>query len=157
MPTILESRLDPSLLDRRGRDFLDRFAELAGDDAERPCLVGREGVRIELPDPIFHHLVRVVRSMREGRAIVLLPEREALTTQAAADLLGVSRPHLVGLLEAGELPHHRAGTHRRVYLRDVLDYQRRRDAARRAALDGLGRELATAGLYDAHDPAHAAR
>jgi excisionase family DNA binding protein len=156
MSSALESRLDPSLLNRRDREFLDRFAELAAED-ERPFLSGREGVRIELPDAIFHHLVRVVRTMREGRAVVLFPERETLTSQAAANILGVSRPHLVSLLDAGEIPHHRAGTHRRVYLKDVLAYQRRRDQARRGTLDKLTDEIEAAGLYDAHDPAHAAR
>lgn len=151
-----ENRLDPSLLNRRDREFLDRFTELAADE-ERPYLAGREGVRIELPDAIFHHLVRVVRSMREGKAVILFPEKETLTTQAAANLLGVSRPHLVSLLDAGEIQHHRAGTHRRVYLKDVLDYQRRRDRSRRAALDKLSDEVEAAGLYDSHDPAHAAR
>ena len=156
MSNSLESRLDPSLLNRRDREFLDRFTELAAED-ERPALTGREGVRIELPDAIFHHLVRVVRSMREGRAILLFPEKETLTTQAAANLLGTSRPHLVGLLDAGEISNHRAGTHRRVYLKDVLAYQRRRDGARRTALDRLSDEVEAASLYDAHDPAHAAR
>lgn len=82
---------------------------------------------------------------------------DALSPQAAANLLGVSRPHLVNLLDADAIPHHRAGTHRRVYLKDVLDYQRRRDRTRRSALDKLSSEVEAAGLYDAHDPAHAAR
>jgi excisionase family DNA binding protein len=156
MSPAIDSRLDPALLSRREREFLDRFTELSAG-LQRPFLAGGEGVRVELPDAIFQHLVRVVRSMREGRAVILLPERETLTTQAAADLLGVSRPHLVGLLDAGEIPHHRAGTHRRVQLADVLAYRQRRDRTRRDALDRLGEEIEAAGLYDAVDPAHAAR
>jgi excisionase family DNA binding protein len=156
MSLVPENRLDPSLLNRREREQLDRFFELTAE-GDRPYLAGREGVRIELPDAIFHHLVRVVRTMREGKSVVLLPEREPLTTQTAANLLGVSRPHLVSLLDAGEIPHNRAGTHRRVYLGDLLAYQQRGDRTRREALDRLGDEIEAAGLYDAHDPAHAAR
>lgn len=156
MATSSENRLDPSSLNRRDREFLDVFTEMASS-AERPFLAGREGVRIELPDAIFHHLVRVVRSMREGKAIVLFPEKETLTTQAAANLLGVSRPHLVQLLDAGDIAHHRTGSHRRVYLKDVIDYQNRRDRIRRAALDQLSSEVEAAGLYDSQDSEHAAR
>ena len=81
MSHVPENRLDPSLLNRRDREFLDRFTELVAEE-ERPYLAGREGVHIELPDAIFHHLVRVVRSMREGKAVILMPEKETLTTQA---------------------------------------------------------------------------
>jgi excisionase family DNA binding protein len=86
--------------------------------------------------------------MQLGRAIVLIPENQQLTTQRAADLLGVSRPHLIKLLESGELPYHRAGSHRRVYLKDLVAYQKRRDAERKAALDSIAREAFESGLYD---------
>lgn len=99
---------------------------------ERPALVGREGVRIELPDPLFHVLVNLIRQLKQGRAVVLLPEDETFTNQAAAAFLGMSRQHLVNLIEKGEIPHHRVGSHRRVTLKDLLTYQQVRDTARRA-------------------------
>lgn len=90
----------------------------------------------------------IARNMQLGRAIVLIPENQQFTTQRAADLLGVSRPHLIKLLEAGELPYHKAGSHRRVYLKDLATYQKRRDAERKAALDSIAREAFESGLYD---------
>jgi excisionase family DNA binding protein len=86
--------------------------------------------------------------MQLGRAIVLIPENQQLTTQRAADLLGVSRPHLIKLLEAGELPCHKAGSHRRIYLKDLIAYQKRRDMERKAALGRIAKEAFASGLYD---------
>ncbi len=142
-----ENRFDPSALTTRQLRELDRLGEAILAEA-RPALVGRKGVRLKLPEPIFHLLVRVVRTMREGKAVVLLPESESMTTQAAADCLGVSRPFLVNLLETGAIPHHKVGTHRRVYLKDLMDYQRQRDSRRRATLNDLRRKVEAAGLYD---------
>lgn len=143
-----ESRLDPSLLTP---DELDRLAEMVFEE-ERPALVGREGVRIELPDPIFHLLVRTVRMMQQGKAMVLMPEDETFTTQAAANFLGMSRQFLVDLLDAGKIPHHRVGAHRRVYFKDLLAYQKQRDHERREAMDRVFTEADKAGVYDAALP-----
>ena len=143
----MENRFDPSSLTAGQLRELDRLSEAVLAD-ERPALVGREGVRLELPEPIFHLLVRVVRTMREGKAVVLLPEIESMTTQAAAEFLGVSRPFVVDLLKKDAIPHHKVGTHRRVYLKDLMEYQRQRDSRRRATLDDLRRKVEAAGLYD---------
>ena len=113
-----------------------------------PALVGADGEKVKLPDAVFRLLKDIVRNMQLGRAIVLIPENQQLTTQRAADLLGVSRPHLIKLLEAGELPYHKAGSHRRIYLRDFVAYQKRRDAERKLALDRIAKEAYEAGLYD---------
>lgn len=113
-----------------------------------PALVGADGERLELPNAVYRLLKDIARNMQLGRAIVLIPENQQLTTQRAADLLGVSRPHLIKLLEAGELPYHKAGSHRRIYLKDLIAYQKRRDAERKAALDRIAREAFESGLYD---------
>jgi excisionase family DNA binding protein len=113
-----------------------------------PALVNAKGERLELPEAVYGLLKDIVRNMRLGNAIVLVPEKQQLTTQRAADLLGFSRPHLIKLLESGALPHHRVGSHRRIYLKDVLSYAKRRDADRKASLNRLAREAYEAGLYD---------
>jgi excisionase family DNA binding protein len=113
-----------------------------------PALVGADGERLELPNAVYRLLKDITRNMRLGRAIVLIPENQQLTTQRAADLLGVSRPHLIKLLEAGELPYHKAGSHRRIYLKDLIAYQKRRDFERKKALDRIAREAFESGLYD---------
>lgn len=140
-----ENRLDPSLLEPAQLDQLMALVSAK----ERPALIGREGVRIELPDPIFHLLVNVLRQIQQGRAIVLMPEDETFTTQAAAVFLGMSRQHLVELMDKGEIPHHCVGTHRRVTLRDLQAYQQVRDKTRREALGSLFKKLKAEGRYDA--------
>jgi len=89
--------------------------------------------------------------MSERRAIVMIPEDETFTTQAAANYLGMSRQHLVNLLEEGRIPFHRVGSHRRVFFRDLLAFEKKRDADRREALDRLMHEVDEAGLYDSPD------
>jgi excisionase family DNA binding protein len=89
--------------------------------------------------------------MSERKAVVMLPEDEAFTTQAAANYLGVSRQHLVNLLEQKEIPHHKVGTHRRVSFKDLLLYEKKRDKTRREVLDKLTAEVEAAGLYDSTD------
>ena len=144
---MIEHRLDPSALTARQLRQLDRLSEAVLAE-ERPLLVGPEGARLDLPAPLFDLLARAVRALREGKALVLLPETDSLTTQAAADFLGVSRPFLVDLLEKGAIPYHKVGTHRRVYLKDVVQYQRRRDSRRHRTLDALRHKVEAAGLYE---------
>jgi excisionase family DNA binding protein len=132
----------PEAEELRIRD-LNRMLQLGS-----PALVSADGERLELPDTVFRLLKDIARNMQLGRAIVLIPENQQLTTQRAADLLGVSRPYLIKLLEAGDLPFHKAGSHRRVYLKDLIDYQKRRDAERKAALNRIAKEAFESGLYD---------
>jgi len=143
--TTRQNRLDPSQLDSDELKEMVRF--LSATDA--PAVIDEEGNRLELPKPVFETLLRVLKMMKEGRAIIMLPEEETFTTQAAANYLGVSRQHLVNLLEGEEIPFHRVGTHRRVYFKDLLTYERRRDVGRRKALDKLMKQVDEAGLYDA--------
>jgi excisionase family DNA binding protein len=106
--------------------------------------VAEQHIEVELPGIAVNLLVRALSELAEGRAVTLVPIDSELTTQQAADHLGVSRPFLVQLLERGELPFRKVGAHRRVQHRDVLAYRRRIDDARRKVLEELaaqGQEL----------------
>jgi excisionase family DNA binding protein len=84
-------------------------------------LVGRDGTTIELPEGIHTLLVSIVENLRAGNGVSVIPLHAELTTVQAAELLNVSRPYLTKRIDAGELPHHMVGTHRRLKLLDVLD------------------------------------
>jgi len=137
------NRLDPSLIPA---DQLEQVARAFA----RPghvLLTDSEGQQTEIPEVLFQHFARIVRLMSERKAIVMLPEDEAFTTQAAANYLGMSRQFFVGLLEKGEIPFHKVGTHRRVTFKDLLDYEKNRDQKRRESMDRLTDEVIKADLY----------
>lgn len=115
----------------------------------RARLVGADGVEIEVPDELYGVLLDVVEALSQGLAITIAPHNTMLTTQEAADLLGISRPTLVRLLTAGEIPFSMRGRHRRVLLHDVLAYRERARSDRRQTLDEMAVSGEDAGLYDA--------
>jgi excisionase family DNA binding protein len=82
-------------------------------------------------------LIDVLRHIGKGDAVTLVPVSQLLTTQQAADLLNVSRPHLVSLLEGGEIGHVMVGRHRRVRAEDLFAFKAQRDRARTGALQTL--------------------
>ena len=116
------------------------------------ALLGPDGSRIDLPSSVHEILVRVVEKMQEGKAIAIMQLTEQLSTQAAADLLGVSRQFFVRECEAHKLPFHYAGTHRRVFLKDLLDYKNQREQARRESITRIARESEELGDYDKFIP-----
>lgn len=139
------SRLNPADVTPEALNNLSGVLAASG----RAALVDEGGNRVDLPTPLFRHLVRVVQLMADKRTIVLIPQDETFTSQAAANYLGMSRQHLVDLLEKGEIPFHRVGTHRRVDFSDLVAYEKQRDTARRKALDDVMKQVDEAGLYDA--------
>ena len=113
-----------------------------------PSLVGSTGEKVKLPGTIYEVLKRVVQLMADGKAVTLIPDNQVVTTQRAADILGMSRPFFVKLLETGTMAHHRVGNQRRVYLRDVLQYAHKREQERQASLNRLSRHAVETGLYE---------
>jgi excisionase family DNA binding protein len=102
------------------------LALLTGAEAPSTTLTGPNGQHLVLPAEVFEVLRDVVAAMAQGQAVTVAPVHQRLTTQEAADLLGISRPTLVKLLEDGEIPYEQPGRHRRVLLSDVLAYRKRR-------------------------------
>ena len=92
---------------------------------------------VELPPSVAALLLDILEDMAAGATVAVLRRDAELTTQQAADYLNVSRPFLVGLLEAGDVPFRKVGTHRRVRFEDLRRYKHAADAARRSALDEL--------------------
>lgn len=95
------------------------------------------GEQIVLPASALELLKNILVQMAQGNALTLVPIHAELTTQQAADILNVSRPYLVGLLEKGEIPFTKKGTHRRVLFKDVQQYKEDIDKKRLEALDEL--------------------
>ncbi|MBZ0189421.1 MAG: helix-turn-helix domain-containing protein [Candidatus Obscuribacterales bacterium] len=111
-------------------------------------LVGPEGQEILLPEPVYRVLEQVVPLLAADMAVSIVPVGHLLTTQEAANLLNVSRPHLIKLLEKGAIPFERVGTHRRIRFEDLMEYKHNRDKERRKSLKKLTQMAQEAGLYD---------
>jgi excisionase family DNA binding protein len=122
-----KNRLDPSEV---GSLEIERLLSVLSRP-RNAMLVDAEGKeKTEIPPAIYKHIVRVVQMMKEHRAIVLLPEDEAFTTQAAANFLGMSRQTFVNLIESGKIPFFSVGSHRRVLFKALLEFQAARDSQR---------------------------
>jgi excisionase family DNA binding protein len=111
-------------------------------------LVADDGSEVMLPDELRSVLSSVVASMRRGQAITLAPHAMRLTTQQAADLLGVSRPTLIKLLEDGKIPYETPNRHRRIRLVDLLNFQATRQDHRRQTIRDLSRDAQDLGIYE---------
>jgi excisionase family DNA binding protein len=121
-------------------DFLEAH-ERAGRGVPSPryFLAGATpGDQVELPAEIYRAVRQVVEAMQQGLAVTVVPQTQTLTTQQAADLLGITRPTVIKLLDSGKIPFERSGTHRRILLRDLLDYRQQRRAEQYAAIDATG-------------------
>lgn len=132
-------------------DDLDQLLNLARfveNHTEPGLLLGPDGEQVPLPAEVYRVLRQVVEVMRQGKATLVAPQGLLLTTQEAADFLGVSRPTLVKLLEDGAIPFEKPNRHRRVRLQDLLDFRARRQGQQRAALDQMTEEASALGLYE---------
>jgi len=102
--------------------------------------------QVELPTSALRLLVDILAELADGNAVKVVPVHAELTTQEAADMLNVSRPHLVKLLEDGALPFHRTGKHRRVRFADLMQYKDARDRTSAEAMAELARQAQEAGM-----------
>ena len=100
---------------------------------------GAHGAVVDLPPAVSRLMLDLLLFVSKGEAVTLVPFGAELSTQQAADMLNVSRPFLVKLIENRELPHHKVGTHRRIRAEDLFAYKHRRDGKRNEALVRLAR------------------
>ena len=128
---------------------VSRALEGAGDTALRLQVAeaGRELTTFDLPPSVVRLLVDILKETAAGHAVSVVPLEAEITTQQAADLLNVSRPYLVGMIEKGTLPARMVGNQRRLPLKDVLTYKADNRAKRRETLRELAAYDQELGLY----------
>jgi excisionase family DNA binding protein len=117
-----------------------------------PRLVAADGAEVALPGQVHEILLQVVMAMKAGLAVTVAPHHLALSTQEAADLLGVARTTLVRLLDSGVIPFDKPSRHRKIKLVDLLEYRKRQQSRAEEALADMVADTERLGLYDA-DPA----
>lgn len=149
MPHQTLASASPSPADRdRARASGQSLAALSPEERVRALRLRAAGKdeALELPAEAVDLLLSILEQMAAGKPVMLVPQNAELTTQQAADLLGVSRPFLIGLLERGLLPFRMVGSHRRLRYDDVMAYGKRSQEERRRALDALAAESQRLGL-----------
>ena len=143
MTKLAHRQLPPSPQDaamaRMSGQVLSPFVQRKGPLTLKVRKAGKEQP-LELPSGAVVLLMEILEAMAAGRGLTLIPENAELTSVQAADVLNVSRPFLIKLLEDNVLPHRKVGKHRRVRMEDVMAYKAKIDRDREAVLDQLARE-----------------
>lgn len=140
--------LEPITANESERPALNKIKGVLNDNSRVPKLVGPDGDFIELPRSVFQVLQQIVYHMMRGRAIFIVPGNKELTTQEAANILNVSRPYLVKLLEQKKIPFVKVGSHRRIRFSDLMNYKKLRDAERMRGINEIAQMSQDLGLYD---------
>lgn len=155
-PGTLVDALDPATekVDREAAGRIAQRLRRTADDAEL-FIRTRSGDVEPLPSGFAQLVASMLEEVAQGRTVALVSEGEEVSTSAAAEFLGVSRPHVVKLIDSGILPGRMAGTHRRVRMTDLVAYKRAVDR-RHTALDELASDAQEMGLYD-DPPTHFVR
>jgi len=125
---ILAAKTSCGLMDIVGEHPEYRFQILLENSSSQEFVMPAEAMQL---------LIQMLTEMGQGNAVALTPIEEEITTQQAANILNVSRPYLVQLLEYGEIPFRKVGSHRRIKLKDVTTYKQHIDALRYGVLNEL--------------------
>jgi excisionase family DNA binding protein len=145
MPIVQHTEpLPVDLSPKEQKEIVDTYEKLRQAEAK---LVGPDGRTEILPNNLYSFLLRLLADLRAGNSVTILQSKHELTTMEAGKILGVSRQYLVQLLDRGEIPFHMTGTHRRMYVRDVLAYKAKRDTERRKTLNDLAKREFEQGDY----------
>ena len=123
-----------ALLARQLKEVLERHPDATDSMRVEVTGTGKATTTLQLPRVAAVLLVRILDEMSKGNAVSLVPTETEITTQQAADLLNVSRPYLIGMIERSELPVRMVGNQRRLPLADVLAYKAKNQAKRIQAL-----------------------
>ena len=118
-------RINDYLSSHPGEDLIEALGEIGADDA------------LVIPRPTVVLLAQVLSLLESGHGVQIIPKDAELTTQQAADVLNVSRPYLIGLLESRQIPFRKVGRHRRITFEALMEYKRQDDLKRRTAADDL--------------------
>ncbi|MBY0337192.1 MAG: helix-turn-helix domain-containing protein [Acetobacteraceae bacterium] len=134
----LDARL-PSVSEAAAANQLRRVLASGGTGEQRLRILDGENqpAEIVLTPALSGLLMQMLRHIGNGEAVTIVPVGQMLTTQQAADILNVSRPFLISLLERGDIPFSLTGRHRRIRAEDLFSYKRDRDERREAALSRL--------------------
>lgn len=140
-------RHDPLFVPDGSEVTVETLGREPGGPGRPARLITPDGSVIDLSEAQYALVRRLLNEFARGRAVQLITYPKELTTQQAADILNVSRTYLLRLLDQGELPAIRVGTHRRVKLEDVLEYRARRSRQRQESLAKMARMAQDLGVY----------
>jgi excisionase family DNA binding protein len=122
-------------------NFKEASQKITGKNSNYVEIVIEEkGESLKVPKKAFSLLLDILENMAEGKSVTLIPSDTQVSTQQAADLLSVSRPHLVKLLEEGKIPFKKVGTHRRIEWKDILEYEEKLKKNRKQQLYFLSKQ-----------------
>jgi len=142
----IPSEIDVQSADQLRSILAASVTESAEETAFQVVLPGQDPVSIVLTHDLAQTLLDLLRLISSQRGFFVIPYGAELTTQQAADILNVSRPHLTKLIDAGEISCEKVGRHRRIRSHDLFEYKRRRDEDRDAALSEMSRADVEHGL-----------
>ncbi len=134
----------------KNKEELNEIIELVKkiSNMDKFVMTKADGEEIELPQVVSQVLYEIITILSQGGSMTIIPMDKELTTQQAADILNVSRPYFVKLLENDIIPYHKTGTHRKILMKDLIEYKNQISKKRKAKLSemiDLSQEL---GLYD---------
>jgi len=143
-----KASLESVLVQEQEKESIAELERILNLDPSQAKLVGSNGEESLIPESVYRMLCHIVHMMASGQRISIMPHNCQLTTQEAAEILKVSRPFLIKLLETGEIPHIKVGSHRRVIFQDLINYQEQRKVKRRQGLQELTQFLQDEGFYE---------
>lgn len=139
--------VDAEVAERAARRIRDYLASHPGDDLLEVLGETGDDDALVIPRATAVMFAQILGLLGQGRGVQIMPREAELTTQQAADMLNVSRPYLIGLLESGKIPFRKVGRHRRIKFEALMAYKRQDDLERRGAADDLADLSEELGLY----------